>query len=80
MIGRPKIGSTTVEAAGACQYSANVVHSAIMLAPVTAAMASARPSAIRLSTGSTGSFSGCPLMMMLPNSPRRGGFKARNAP
>ena len=74
------MGSTTAEAAGACQYSAKVVHSAIMPAPVAAAMASASPSAMRLRTGSTGSFSGCPLMRMLPNSPRRGGFSARNAP
>ena len=53
-----------------------------MPSPVTAAIASARPAAISFRTGSTGSFTGWPLIRMVPPpmSPSRAGFSARNAP
>ena len=64
--GLPKIGSTTLPVArGAYQKSARVGHSAIMPAPVAAAITSETPSAIRRSTGSTGSFNGCPPMKIV---------------
>ena len=56
---------------GAYQYSARVGQSAVMPAPVAAAMASDNPTAISLRTGSTGSLIGWPLMRMLLSSPSR---------
>ena len=59
--GLPKIGSMTPPVGrGAYRKSASVAHSAIMPAPVAAAMASDTPSAKRRKTGSTGNFTGRP--------------------
>ena len=77
------MGSTMDEVIGPLdQYSASVVHSAIMPAPVMTAITADATSAINRRTGSTGSLIGWPLIRIgTPvSSPSRAGLRMTNEP
>src|SRR5450755_3434443 len=74
------MGSSTVALRGAPQNRAKVIQRSIMLAPVTAAIATDRPIPISFRTGSTGSVTGRRLMRIVApiSSSSRSGFSALN--
>src|SRR6516164_9287297 len=76
------MGSGAAVEAGAYHQRASVGQSAANPAAVATAIRSEAASAIRLSTGSTGSLIGCPLMRSgtLFSSPSPAGLSARNEP